>query len=488
MNVDEKDFLRIEAEYNLYQLTIEDVPYWMYSRYVFWTDYICSNVYGTAPIDNKAKLSIRSILSAVAQLLVSEKKLCSNSIVNKDICILSHSRRIKEDSYYRCVYTEPFADKYASSVILERPYERNHLRPVRHDSNLIYLDGIILESLIYYCLHCTLKTHRYKRVLDEVKRQLSEAMDDISAAYKCKIPLNKLYKMVVKKIFICKVQQKRLEKIISKINPKVIIEVVSYGSSCMMVNRIAFQKEIPTVELQHGAINPHHVGYMYNSQMKLPELPSKILVFSEFWRDYIRMPIGEENIIPVGFPYFEQNLKQYPKKQSTDKMQKILFISQTTIGVQLSQFASEVYYLIDRARFQVIYKLHPGEYKMWREKYPWLASCGIDVVDNNTKSLYELFSECDIQVGVYSTALYEGLGYNLHTFIYNTAFADAVSCLISSGYATLVDDSRQFLEYLDRLSDSKKKSSQLFWASESVANICKVIDECLIQKRNGRNE
>ena len=66
--------------------------------------------------------------------------------------------------------------------------------------------------------------------------------------------------------------------------------------------------------------------------------------------------------------------------------------------------------------YQVIYKLHQGELVGWKEKFPWLDSSGITVIDHDRCNLYALLAESRIQIGVCSTALYEGMAFGCATY------------------------------------------------------------------------
>jgi hypothetical protein len=87
----------------------------------------------------------------------------------------------------------------------------------------------------------------------------------------------------------------------------------------------------------------------------------------------------------------------------------------------------------------VIYKLHPGEVNRWREAYPWLLDSEVTVIDGQTPSLYELFAQSRAQVGVGSTAVYEGLCFDLETYVYDVDGASKLIPLVQTGAARRID-------------------------------------------------
>ena len=93
----------------------------------------------------------------------------------------------------------------------------------------------------------------------------------------------------------------------------------------------------------------------------------------------------------------------------------------------------------DKVAADVVYKLHPGEVSRWREEYPQLASTGeINVVGEDGPALYHLLSESRAQVGVYTTVLYEGLCFDLDTYLVDLPGIEYMDELLERGGATLV--------------------------------------------------
>jgi hypothetical protein len=166
--------------------------------------------------------------------------------------------------------------------------------------------------------------------------------------------------------------------------------------------------------MQHGVIHQNHPGYAFPGNRNKSAFPDYLLTFGDFWAECVEYPIPKERVIPVGYPYLEQNIDS---AKSVQKKDQLLFLSQGTIGNPLSKFAVDLQEKksID---FKIVYKLHPGEYDRWRTEYPWLSNSTVEVVDGEASSLYDLFAESRARIGVSSTAMYEGLAYGLETFVY----------------------------------------------------------------------
>lgn len=68
------------------------------------------------------------------------------------------------------------------------------------------------------------------------------------------------------------------DRMLNRIRPKVIIEVVSYSLPKLIVNDIAKKMNIPTIELQHGTMGKYHIAYNFSEKMDLKRFP--IIFFS----------------------------------------------------------------------------------------------------------------------------------------------------------------------------------------------------------------
>jgi hypothetical protein len=227
------------------------------------------------------------------------------------------------------------------------------------------------------------------------------------------------------------------------------------------------------VELQHGVINKYHLGYSFPGASRIKRtFPDYLFVFGEFWKHVAEYPIEKERIFSVGYPYLESELKKYP---TVKKQNQVLFISQGTIGKEMSKFASE---LSERENFpfSIAYKLHPGEYSRWRKEYPWLLKAKLRVIDDDQIPLYGLFAESNIQIGVHSTAIFEGLNYGLRTFLLDLPGVEYMDYLIEKEVATMATSVDDLLEKIQKGKNSGI-AMDFFFKPNSLDNIIEALDE-----------
>lgn len=467
------DFLQIENKYHLYCDEIDGVNYWEYSRFAIWQYHICSEKLGL----EKSQTDSDSACEAFKKVFsLGYHILFSGFLRSKsDICIINHERRVQSGKYFDCIYTEEIAAFYPNNIVLERPYKGRHLKPVR-THNLYYTDYIVVKANLYYLLQKKFRTNYYRSVKKKVKQKLEKPLTEIWESYQVKLSKESIYELVVKRILMYHIEYKAYCDLLKRIKPKLIVEVCHYSLHSMIINEIAGDLGIYTIELQHGTMHKDHIAYQYITDETVKQLPKKILTFSDYWNKYIRLPANIK-VIAVGYPYFEQQIKSYCNYVKKDSYKKtILFISQGTIGLQLSKLAAELYDTIDKTKFHIIYKLHPGEYSGWQKRYPWLNRTEIEVVDNLNHNIYEYFAQSDFQIGVYSTAIYEGLGFGLQTMLYRIGHFDTMESLVDEGYAIFVDCVDDIVKKL-ALEQREKIKMPVFWKKDAMQNIRIEIDE-----------
>ncbi|MFC6752983.1 hypothetical protein [Halorubrum tibetense] len=218
----------------------------------------------------------------------------------------------------------------------------------------------------------------------------------------------------------------------------------------------------------------HHFGYSFPENETKTTFPDYLLTFGEFWNENARFPIPDDRVIPVGYPYLEQRLDAYDDVKPAEQL---LFISQGTIGRELSQFALKVHE-DDRIDHEVVYKLHPGEYDRWEDEYPWLAEPDIRVIDEPEPPLYRLFAESTAQVGVGSTAVYEGLCFDLETFVFDTDGSDVLQPLVEDGTAATISTADELVGKMNR-EQRRRFDRERFFKPDAVENILQELNTIL---------
>ncbi len=373
----------------------------------------------------------------------------------KDILIFDHPRKVIFNEEYCDIYSNFLVDLLNPSYsfeVLESPYINKHY--TKKQKYIRYTDRIDFGSYIHKKFNKVEFTSKEEELILKVQNELENTFD---------IKLNISW-MLKTHILNFQYDYKKYVELFEKRKPEMIFVVVSYENLAIVA--AAKSLGIEVIELQHGTITDYHLGYSYPEKTRLkgeiPYFPDKILTFGDYWINDSTCPISKENIIPIGFSYFEAQSKDYINMESVDN--QVLFISQGVIGKYLADIAFE--FAKSQKDFKIIYKLHPGEYATWRENYPKLVEASafdnFEVIDNSEIPLYELMAKSNYQIGAFSTAIYEGLMFNCKTFIVDVPGTEYLNDLIEKGYVFKIRDVDDLIDNFEDFTPTDYDKNFLF--------------------------
>lgn len=466
----------LEEKYELNHKEIQGCYPWQLIRmYLYYEITRKTNVFESAQQSSLSLFDkINSFLPFVKNSILSNP-LSGNE--NVDALIFDHPRKVIFEDEYQDIYSYFLKDtlnQYGKSFeTIESPYLNQHFRSNENikENNVKFNDRILLGSFIH-------KTrNRGKLHFTESEMQyINSVKEELETAFEIEIDL---FRIMEDHILNFQYDYKKYIELLQRKKPKVVFLVVAYENKALLA--ACKKMNIEIIELQHGTISPYHLGYSYpentmkfNGELKEIEyFPDKILSFGNYWKNACPFPIDSENIIPMGFPYFEENSKTYMKiaedknskegnNQKTEKKQ-ILFISQGVIGKYLSELAYETALNMNKnnennednaQNYNFIYKLHPGEYGTWKENYDYLTKAvnefdNFTVINKSEPPLYELFAESHYQIGAFSTAIYEGLAFNCKTFIIDVPGVEYLDDLIDKDIVKKVNSSEELINYIN---------------------------------------
>jgi hypothetical protein len=276
---------------------------------------------------------------------------------------------------------------------------------------------------------------------------------------------------------------KNYKALLKRLRPKIIVETVYYTMDSMIINEIAQQRGIVSIELQHGRIGKSHLAYNFTEKGSYTFFPQKLFVFAAYWKTNARYPIEANDILDTGYIYFEKQRAQYQTEETTIARHKnILFLSQPNWNGAFADVALEAAKKLTPQGWHILFKLHPQEVANWEQRYPQLVGGAVEVVGTQ-KPLYQLFAESLVQVGVFSTSIYEGLGFSLRTFIYDLPGAKTMEDLCQKGYALKINNVQALYDSLTNTltqpSIHPKEIAELFWKSKALTNVTAQIDRFL---------
>lgn len=435
-------FFNLEEKYNLNYCKIQDCYAWQLIRMHLYYDITRKTQMFGAP--QQKSLSLFDKVKSFTPFF--KNSLLYNPFSGKyikDILIFDHPRKVLFNGEYCDIYSNFLVDLLKDSYsfeVLESPYINQHF--TKKHEYIKYTDRIDLGSYIYKKFNKIEFTKKEKELILSVQKELEN---------KFNIELN-IMGMLTTHILNFKYDFKTYGELFKKRKPKMIFVVVSYENLAIVA--AAKSLGIEVIELQHGTITDYHLGYSYPEKTRLngeiPYFPDKILTFGDYWINEKNCPISNENIIPIGFSYFEVQSKDYINIKAIKN--QVLFISQGVIGKYLSQIAFK--FAKSQKDFKIIYKLHPGEYATWRENYPDLVEASsfdnFEIIDNSEIPLYKLMAESEYQIGAFSTAIYEGLMFNCKTFIVDVPGVEYLDDLVEKSYVFKIRDVDDLINNFDK--------------------------------------
>lgn len=269
-----------------------------------------------------------------------------------------------------------------------------------------------------------------------------------------------------------------LKKWFRRLGVRCVVSVVHYDYTNLAVAKAAHDMGVPVVELQHGTIYPAHAAYNL-PVTDSPYSPDYLLGWGGHWLRQTRN-FPARKALAVGYPFLEKALADHPRAPHGGTP-LVLFISQGTIGKDLSALAAE---LAGRARnaYRIVFKPHPTEVKSWRRLYPALAGSGVEVAEDAARGIYSWLAEADAVAGVYSTAMIEGFVWGVKAYVFRRLpGAETMEGFCSYGAAEYVDgaedlDARLRAQFASGASGGAAVDRTDLFADNAAANVSAAID------------
>ncbi|WP_329005295.1 hypothetical protein OHA18_18175 [Kribbella sp. NBC_00709] len=177
---------------------------------------------------------------------------------------------------------------------------------------------------------------------------------------------------------------------------------------------------IRVVELQHGAISPFHLGYSYPGRPVVADQPDELWCFGSYWTDVADLPAGMRTEV-MGASFLPPPGPKDPRR--------VVFLSQGTVGAELIRTADAV--AKQHPELEILYRLHPSERA---EDYEIPA--GLQVSTGG--STLDLLATATYQVGVSTTALFEGMALGCRTAVADLPGHEYLEPAIAKGHALLM--------------------------------------------------
>ncbi|MFI5713052.1 hypothetical protein [Kribbella sp. NPDC051620] len=181
---------------------------------------------------------------------------------------------------------------------------------------------------------------------------------------------------------------------------------------------------IRVVELQHGAISPYHLGYSYPGRPDVADQPDELWCFGSYWTDVAELPAGMK--AEVSGASFISPLSATELAAKDPRL--VVFLSQGTTGPALLSYAATL--ASARPDLDVAFHLHPSE-----RSTDYAVPSGVRLSSGNTLAL---LAAATYQVGVSTTALFEGMLLGCRTAVANLPGHEYLDPAIARGDSVLI--------------------------------------------------
>lgn len=422
-------FEALETYWYLGALTLQGVPIWDVLRYPVFEGILAQyGIRRSSQSIGESRGRIRTFGRAVNLILRAFSLAGRKSWLRapaRQIFIFGHPRRKWNGSCYEDIYVDPLIDKLQLDVpvaVVERPSKVGHLKPTSTE-NLFNSDATAaLASLLSHLPGLGLSKADIKK-LQEIQDGFEKEFGNQAISVK---QVDRTVRTWRCRYAICR----RILKV--KMPPLVCVVVSTAHCSLIMA---AKSLNIPTLELQHGSPVRGKLNYDYTSGVQKRSFPDSFAAFGGFWSSRVQLPIPKDRIFSIGFAYFSRQVGAYV---DVEKSNRLIILSQATVARELVDFACKLGSVLGD-RCEVVFKPHPQENQNDVERYKrHLESNGV-IVAKREDDLYWLLATAKWQLGVYSTALFEGIGLGAACFILKAGGHHYMSDLVENKLARQVE-------------------------------------------------
>jgi hypothetical protein len=382
-----------------------------------------------------------------------------------ELLVANHPRHVLHDGRYICPYSQALLDAtHRTRVVLEGQFQGRYPTPIPKQPTA-YVDLALLASHAEF----RVRTLAGCGLTQTDVADLAGIRDGLERALGAAPPLAALVRRVRTAVVANLGLRPRYERLLDRVQPRLVLVVIGYRLVNQVLTEVAHQRGIRVAELQHGTLGASHPAYNFAPGRRPDSFPDDLLLFGDLWRTATPgLPLPAAQTPAIGYAWLEMQKARYARvSPATPK--RVLFLSQRTIGAELSRAAVRLRESIPKAELEICYRLHPSEHTGWREAYPELARSGIEVQAATSVPLYAAQRDADLQVGVYSTALLEGLAFGLPTYVLALPGHEQLSAITSARAALLVNDPDRLAEAIRQPPPAATASSEALWAAGATA-------------------
>jgi hypothetical protein len=265
------------------------------------------------------------------------------------------------------------------------------------------------------------------RPLIQERRRFEALEEALARTFDTRIPIARLAPRRVRTFMAAR---QVYGDLMDRLGTESVFVVVGYLKHAL--NAAAQDRGIRVHEFQHAAITPYSLGYSFPGRPYVPYSPDTVLCFGPFWAKFAEFPANTSPIVVGRTAALDALLAHAPQKRA----RQVVVISQGVIGAELLKLAVRAACLAPGYRFA--FRRHPGEIES--DLRAALRENGLECPPNLTivgseQPLHERLAETEVQVGVYSTGLFEGMMLGCRTIVAELPGYEAMEPAVRRGDA-----------------------------------------------------
>lgn len=434
--------LDLEDRLGLLDLEVHDIELWAALRFRLSGEAkaAATTMQGRmSPLSNRITRQLRTLPWRHPQQMLERMRLPADA--RADLLVLAHPRLVQHGSQWVCRYTYPLLEGVRKTQRTLMP--TNHGQRYEDDAPSVYWAELDLVRAVPHA-----RVQAVAAFARRGRRDLEDAVVALERHLGVTLDRRRVRRHALLMLALDAFWVPFFHRLLDRVQPRAVVEVVHYNDVSLILNRVCHARGVPVIELQHGLLTAGHLAYRSRASRRRC-WPTALATWGQVWNDSTPdLFLPSTHCPPIGYAWLEHERASAPRRAPSEPT--LLILSQWVLGDELCNYAVACARALGPKGWRVRFRLHPNERVGWRERYPALCGSGIEVIDGD-RSLYEDQSEATAQLGVYSTALIEGLSWGLPTFVATLDGWQSMKWLLDAGVAHRVESADELVAALSDL-------------------------------------